>query len=118
MSNRRSESFWLAMAITAVHFALLLFLMLGPYFLPTRYEISESGVVKRFPLFNRSRPWEVYKRYVAMKDGIFLGTFDKPSRLDSFRGDFVRFAGRIDREAVLDMVRTHVTREPGSGQGA
>jgi hypothetical protein len=92
--------------------ALLLFVLLGPYFLPTRYRVSESGVEKRFPLFNRSRSWDAYKRYAVLKDGVFLGTFAKPSRLDSFRGDFLRFAGGIDRERVLDLVRAHVPRTP------
>jgi hypothetical protein len=96
--------------------ALLLFLLLGPYFLPTRYEISAQGVVKRFPLFSRSRSWDVYKRYAVLKDGVFLGTCERPSRLDSFRGDFVRFNSRTDREAVIGLIRRHVSRAPRGGE--
>jgi hypothetical protein len=92
--------------------ALLLFVLLGPYFLPTRYEVSERGVEKRFPMFNRSRSWDVYKRYAVLKDGVFLGTFVAPSRLDSFRGDFLRFNGQTDRERVLSLVRQRVPRKP------
>jgi len=87
---------------------LLLFILLGPYFLPCRFEISETGVKKFFFLFNRDRPWSVYKRYVAQKDGVFLGTFAAPSRLDSFRGDFLRFSRTTDRERVTALVRKHV----------
>ena len=86
----------------------LLFILLGPYFLPCRFEISETGVKKFFFLFNRNRPWSVYKRYVAQKDGVFLGTFAAPSRLDSFRGDFLRFSRTTDRERVSALVRKHV----------
>lgn len=87
----------------------LLFVLMGPYFLPTRYEVSERGVGKRFPLFGRSRTWDAYKRYAVLKDGVFLGTFAAPSRLDSFRGDFLRFAPDApDRDALLAMVRKHV----------
>jgi hypothetical protein len=98
--------------------ALLLFVLMGPYFLPTRCEVSERGVETRFPLFGRSRSWDVYKRYAVMKDGVFLGTFAEPSRLDSFRGDFLRFHRGMDRERVLELVRRHVPRTPAGGEPA
>lgn len=88
--------------------ALLLFVLLGPYLLPTRYEVSERGVEKRFPLFNRSRSWDVYRRYAIMKDGVFLGTFVHPSRLDSFRGDFLRFNAATDKDRVMALVEKHM----------
>ena len=97
--------------------AVLLFVLMGPYFLPTRFAVSERGVEKRFPLFNRSRSWDVYKRYAMLKDGVFLGTFAIPSRLDSFRGDFLRFSGGIDRELVLALVRKHVPGQPEGAEG-
>jgi hypothetical protein len=86
----------------------LLFIALGPYLLPSRIEVSETGVKKFFFLFNRNRPWSVYKRFVAQKDGVFLGTFPHPSRLDSFRGDFLRFTPATDREAVMTLVRANI----------
>lgn len=102
-----------AMALVAgLLAALLLFILLGPYFLPTHFEVSARGVEKRFPLFNRSRPWDVYARYAVWPDGVFLGTFPQPSRLDSFRGDFIRFNRQTDRERVLELVRAHLPRKP------
>lgn len=91
----------------------LLLIGLGPYFFRTRYEVSADGGVKvRFPLFTRSRPWSLYKRYVVQRGGIFLSQFPAPSRLDSFRGDFLRYAPDaptpVDREALLALVRQHV----------
>ena len=89
----------------------LLFILLGPYFLPCRFEVSETGVKKFFFLFNRYRVWSVYKRCVLQKDGVFLGKFAAPSRLDSFRGDFLRFSRTTDRERVMVLVRKHVSAE-------
>lgn len=86
----------------------LLFILLGPYFLPSRFEVSETGVKKFFFLFNRDRPWSAYKRYVRQKDGVFLSTFPAPSRLDSFRGDFLRFTRTTDCEGVMAPVSAHV----------
>jgi hypothetical protein len=97
------------MAISAAPLAaILLCVLLGPYFLPTRYALSPHGVATRFPLFSRNRPWEVYKRYAVLKGGVFLGTFPHPSRLDSFRGDFLRFNKETDTERLLALVRAHV----------
>jgi hypothetical protein len=90
---------------------LLLFILLAPYFLPSRFEVSETGVKKFFFLFNRDRAWSVYKRCAPQKDGVFLGTFSAPSRLDSFRGDFLRFSRTTDRERVMALVREHVGTE-------
>lgn len=87
---------------------LLLFILLGPYFLPCRFEVSDEGVKKRFPLFSRDRKWSDYKRFVVQMDGVFLGTFPVPSRLDSFRGDFLRFSAATDREGVIALVRKHM----------
>jgi hypothetical protein len=87
----------------------LLLILLGPYVLPARFEVSPAGVKVSFFLFNRNRPWGVYKRYATQPDGVFLGTFSTPSRLDSFRGDFLRFSAGTDRQRVLDLVREHVS---------
>ena len=87
---------------------MLLLILLGPYVLPARFEVSQAGVKVFFFLFNRNRPWSVYKRYVIQRDGVFLGTEPKPSRVDSFRGDFLRFSAGVDRQRVIDLVREHV----------
>jgi len=102
----------LASVFSGLLAALLLFILLGPYFLRARYELSERGVVKRFPLFNRDRPWDAYKRYAVMRDGVFLGTFEQPSRLDSFRGDFLRFAQGADRARVLALIARRIPPGP------
>ncbi|MCG3181272.1 MAG: hypothetical protein BIFFINMI_03651 [Phycisphaerae bacterium] len=87
---------------------LLMFILLGPYFLPCRYELTERGMKKFFFMFNRDRTWDTYKRYVIQRDGVFLSTYATPSRLDSFRGDFVRFGPGADRDAVIDLIRRRV----------
>ena len=105
---------WLIMNLSGgILAAILLFILLGPYFLPTRYKVTENCVESRFPLFNRSRPWSEYKRYAIGKDGIFLGTFPRPSRLDSFRGEFLRFTPGMDRQRVIELVRRHVITAEG-----
>ena len=86
----------------------LLFILLGPYLLPTRYGVSARGVEVRFPLFNRQRVWSHYRRYVIQADGVFLGTLPQPSRLDSFRGDFLRFNRQIDGSRVVALVQANV----------
>jgi hypothetical protein len=97
-------------AIYAILAPVLLLILLGPYVLPTRFEVSQTGVKVFFFLFNRNRPWSIYKRHAILRDGVFLGTEPKPSRVDSFRGDFLRFsaAAEPDRQRVIDLVRQNV----------
>ena len=99
---------WMQAPYYGILGVLLMMLLLAPYFLPCRFEVSQGGIKVFFPMFNRDRPWSVYKRYVVRKDGVFLSTFQSPSRLDSYRGDFLRFSASADRERVIELVRKHV----------
>ncbi|MFC1587171.1 hypothetical protein ACFL54_02575 [Planctomycetota bacterium] len=87
---------------------LLLAVSLGRYFFPTRYRVDDSGVKTTFLGFTQLREWGIYARHVVHKDGIFLSPFQENSRLDSFRGLFVRFSPELDKEKVLIMVKRHI----------
>ena len=88
----------------------LLPIAVGPYLLPSRFRVGPEGVRVAFFLFNRERPWSAYRRYAVHPDGVFLATFDAPSRRDSFRGDFIRFTAATDRGRVMALVAANVRR--------
>ena len=79
--------------------------MLSNYYLPTRYELDEAGIQVRFLGRCRDILWSRVRRVDEHKTGVFLSPFPKPSRLDSFRGTFLRFSGNADE--VLTFVREH-----------
>jgi hypothetical protein len=61
------------------------------YFFPMRYVIDGSGVTARGIFSTKHRSWDEFKRWEVNRSGIFLSPFKYPSRLDNFRGIFVRF---------------------------
>ena len=59
------------------------------FWVPTTYTLTEEGIEVRRPLYKRLYPWRRFRRYSLEPDGVFLGTFSKPSALDPFRGLFL-----------------------------
>ena len=90
----------------------LLTASLSRYFLPTRYKLSATGACISRPGVRRQVPWAQVRRFSVHPDGIFLSPFDRPSRLDAFRGHFIRFGE--NREEVIRFVQTQLPR--GSSQ--
>lgn len=79
---------------------------LSPYFFPTHYLLDEQGVQIRRLGRRQQRPWSQFRRADLHPDGIFLSPLPRASRLDGFRGCFLR-APR-DPEAVRRFVHAHV----------
>ncbi|MBF0363806.1 MAG: hypothetical protein HQK49_22490 [Oligoflexia bacterium] len=75
----------------------LLSISMGRYFLATTFILDEKGFTIRYFLFSKRRNWEQFVRYHIFDDGIFLSPFVVPSRLDSFRGEFLRFSRERNR---------------------
>jgi hypothetical protein len=92
-------------AVTALALAFVA-VAISPAILPTRYVLSDVGVVVGH--FGRStqRPWTAFRRLIVDRDVILLSPFAKPSFLDSFRGQYLRFNRGQEalREEVLQFV--------------
>jgi len=86
--------------------AVLLGCSLARYFAPTWYELDEAGVAVRFLGHSRMVPWGEVRRVLVHREGVHLSPFERPSRLDSFRGTFLRFAGNADE--VVSFVESQV----------
>jgi hypothetical protein len=96
---------------SAVYGAISLVVLLGAtmdYFLPTRYVIDAEGAAWK-QLVWRRRPWAAFRRVVRHPDGVFLSPFRQRSRLDSFRGVFLRFGAGVCGDEIDLLVRSHVT---------
>ena len=76
------------------------------YFFPTHYALDAEGVECTLLGFVRRYAWTRFRRVDAHRDGVFLGPLPRPTRLDSFRGVFLRF--HQNREEVVYFVRRHV----------
>ena len=79
----------------AVAFVLLTVAM-AKYVVPTHYHLDAYGVAVRFLGQTQRTPWSRIKRFDVGPHGVFLSPFERPSRLDSFRGVLLRFARNAD----------------------
>ncbi len=83
---------------------------LSPYFFPTHYLLDEKGVQIRHLGRRQQRPWSQFCRAEFHPGGIFLSPAARASRLDGFRGCFLR-APR-DPEGARRFVQAHVAPAP------
>lgn len=80
-------------------YGLLAVLILGgsllTYFLPTDYTFYSGGVESRFLGVHRRFTWQQFRSYYPDRHGVLLSPFARPSRLENFRGIYLRFDGRF-----------------------
>lgn len=76
---------------------------LSPFFFPTTYKLQDDCVVVRSLLRRFARPWNSFKSYYPDRNGVLLSPFPLPSRLENFRGVYVRFSH--NRSEVVNFVR-------------
>jgi len=95
-------------------FALLaLLVMFGStmsIYLPIRYRFNQQGVTVFFLGVPSFRPWKHYRQAYVHNNGVFLTSMPRPSRLDPFRGHFLRYAD--NREEVVKYVRRFIPEKP------
>ena len=90
-----------ALVLTAV-----LFFSLSAFFFPASYQVTEQGIKVKTVLTTFERPWNTYRSYWPDKNGVLLSPFPHRSRLENFRGLFVRFHDNGDE--VLAFVKRFV----------
>jgi len=79
---------------------------LSRYWLPTHYCLDCEGIHSGHLGIRRLRRWDEFARLDVHREGIFLSPFVRPSRLDAFRGCFLRCHG--NRDEVIDFARRQI----------
>lgn len=86
--------------------AVTLFLLtsaFSEYLFPIRYEIGPQGASAK-SLFSRNQiAWDRVKKCYLDDDGVKLSPLARPSRLEAYRGVYLRFGDR--RDEVIQAVR-------------
>lgn len=90
--------FWALLA------GLLLIGSVSSYFLPTSFRVTNDGLTVKTKGRESEFEWDYFKRYHIFDDGIALSPYKEPSRLDNYRGVFLRF-GDADPEKIKELVR-------------
>lgn len=74
------------------------------YLLPISYRLTQTGASCRYGANRFEMEWDKVKRVLIYSDGVRLSPIAAPSRLDAYRGVFLRFAPdglTGDRESLL-----------------
>ena len=102
--------YWMFQSLFYVILSVVVLLgSLSSFFLPVRYAFYSNRVTIHFFLGKRSKPWSVFKNYYVDKNGVLLSPFPKPSRLDTFRGMYIRFGS--NRAEIIDYINRKLQRD-------
>ena len=77
------------------------------YFLPAYYSMDEAGITIKGIIAEHKKSWAQFKSYYPDKNGVLLSPFLKPTRLENFRGIYIRFCN--NREEVISFISAHIT---------
>ncbi len=83
---------------------IILFGSLSSFFFPTEYELSKDKIKVRFFFTNKAKDWNYYRSFYVDKNGVLLSPFERPSRLENFRGIYLRF--EKNKDEVIDFVKS------------
>lgn len=93
-------------AFFALISALILWGSLSQFYLKTHFELTENLVRIKYLVNKVEKPWAQFRSFYPDKNGVLLSPFVRPSRLENFRGLYLRFAG--NREQVLEVIRSKI----------
>ena len=79
---------------------------LSTFFLPTTYELSEDSIKVKFFFNTRKMEWGKYRSFYVDKNGVLLSPFEKPSRLENFRGIYLRF--NQNKDEVVNFIKQRI----------
>jgi hypothetical protein len=88
---------------------LILFGSLAGFYFPTRYYFYDDHFIVKTTVQSLRKEWSQYRSYYPDKNGVLLSPFGRPTRLENFRGLYIKFAGNRDR--VMEIVRSKIDYE-------
>ena len=108
---------FLIMLIVVVYFAsqsiyltlLSVFFLVGAlykYFVPFRYQFDNQKVTIQSFRYRFEQDWTNFHSFYIDRNGILLSPFAQPSRLENFRGVYVRFGN--NKGAVINFVKQQI----------
>ena len=84
--------------------AVILATSLASFFLPTTYILRDDCITVKSFLRRFSKRWDYFRSYYPDRNGVFLSPFPVPSRLEAFRGLYIRFGD--NKSEVTHFVET------------
>ena len=101
----------------SIYIALLsaIFLLgsLYKYFLPFHHHCEADKLIITSCCYRLERPWDTFRSFYVDGNGVLLSPFARPTRLENFRGVYVRF-GQHSPEEVIDFITRKISPESSS----
>jgi hypothetical protein len=88
---------------------LFLGLSLLPYYTTTHYCMDEKGIMVKKAFYTIKREWRDIHSFYPDRNGVLLSPFSQPTRLENFRGIYIRFNSNRNRDAVLKYLQGRIT---------
>jgi len=63
----------------------------------------------KFLFSQKEKDWTFYRSFYVDKNGVLLSPFERPSRLENFRGVYIRFHQNKDR--VVEFVSSRIKKD-------
>ena len=80
------------------------------FYFPTEYKLFDDHIEVYYTISSVKKDWKIYRRVFPEKNGVFLSTFARPTRMENFRGLFVKY-GEADRDRVLDIIQSRIGKK-------
>ena len=100
-------------ATFSAFFTVLAFLILtgslSGFYFPVKYRMTDKGITVKTTMQTLEKKWSQYRSFYPDKNGVLLSPFARPTRLENFRGLYIRFWN--NREEVVAFVREQLGKE-------
>ena len=91
---------------------IVLMISLTPYFVPTSYFFFDTGFIVQYPIIRVEKLYSDYLCFYLDHSGIMLSTFTKPRRMDSFRGQSIRFSKTAaEKEMIINFLQAKIGKK-------
>jgi len=87
---------------------------LAGFYFPTTYRFYDSRIDVKYTVTTVKKEWHMFRTYWPDKNGVLLSPFPHRSRLENFRGLYLRY-GQADREAILEFVKSKIEKKGEHG---
>ncbi|MEP0827256.1 MAG: hypothetical protein HRF51_01930 [bacterium] len=88
----------------------ILYASLAAFYFPTRYRLDDKGIEIKTTTQTLRKNWSQYRSFYPDKNGVLLSPFTRPTRLENFRGVYIRFGN--NREDVTSFISRKFTKTP------
>ncbi len=113
-------SIFIAILVTVVYYAtfsvwftilgfLILTGSLAGFYFPSHYQFTNSKIIVKTKMQTLEKKWSQYRSYYSDKNGVLLSPFGRPSRLENFRGIYIKFWN--NKEEVMAIVKDKIKRD-------